>query len=256
MTREGVIYDFGMNNGDSTAYYLTKGVPVVGVDANQKLCDFVGKRFEREVQSGQLTIVPVALSEQETDELLTFYIHKTNHGLSTLLKPADPSQFDVVQVPCRTPSSIIKEHGDPLYVKIDIEHYDQHVLREIFSAGIFPPEISAESLSVEVFALLVAYQYKSFNIVDGGFVAGPFGEDIKTPWEDAETLFYRLAAEGLGWKDIHASMIYPPNPTITDAEVIRQQGYWSAKKMYRRVRDGLRSRIFKSGEVEHTHHPV
>lgn len=38
---ESVIYDFGMNNGDDTEYYLLKGANVVGVDANLALCDEV-----------------------------------------------------------------------------------------------------------------------------------------------------------------------------------------------------------------------
>ena len=35
--------------------------------------------------------------------------------------------------------------------------------------------------------------------------AGPFGDDIRTPWEDADAFFYTLAKAELGWKDIHAT---------------------------------------------------
>jgi hypothetical protein len=119
-------------------------------------------------------------------------------------------------------------------VKVDVEHFDQVVLKDLFSAGIYPPEISAEAHSIEVFAHLVASGYNSFSLVDGKTVvskyadspirtlngprrfsfkyhsAGPFGEDIQGRWEDRETFFHTLADAGLGWKDIHASRLISP----------------------------------------------
>jgi len=225
-----VIYDFGMNNGDDVEYYLLKGERVVAVEANSSLCEFASKRFPAEIQSGRLIILNVALADRESAEPLTFYIHKTNHVLSQLPEP-DASirdEFEPVLVPCRTPSSIVREFGPPQYIKIDIEHYDLAVLRELFAAGIFPPQISAESHSIGVFACLVENGYCKFSLVDGYSVpkvygdvviptrrgvrrfsfrehsAGPFGEDIRAPWEDADIFFSTLAKAGLGWKDIHA----------------------------------------------------
>jgi len=230
-----VIYDFGMNNGDDVAYYLKKDVRIVGVEANKALCDQVCRRFPEEIAAGRLTVLNVALSDRESAEPLTFYIHKTNHVLSQLPRPEDPSQFDAVDVPCRTPASIVSEFGEPLYIKIDVEHFDGPVLRNLFQAGIFPPEISAEAHSVEVFALMVANGYNSFSLVDGATVstkygsttietlkgpqaysfpyhsAGPFGADIRERWDDADTFLHTLSFSRLGWKDIHASTVIPPS---------------------------------------------
>ena len=216
-----VIYDFGMNNGDDVAYYLKKDVRIVGVEANKALCDQVCRRFPEEIAAGRLTVLNVALSDRESAEPLTFYIHKTNHVLSQLPRPEDPSQFDAVDVPCRTPASIVSEFGEPLYIKIDVEHFDGPVLRNLFQAGIFPPEISAEAHSVEVFALMVANGYNSFSLVDGATVtkkygfpdhsAGPFGEDIRERWDDADSFLHTLSSARLGWKDIHASKVIPPS---------------------------------------------
>ena len=229
----GVIYDFGMNNGDDVEYYLLKCDHVVGVEANASLCDLVRKRFAREIEAGRLTILNVALSERSSVSPLTFYIHKTNHVLSQLPEPAADirDEYEAVLVPCRTPSSIVREFGPPLYVKVDIEHYDHKVLRELFAARIFPPDISAESHSIGIFACLVENGYTYFSLVDGQSVqdvygdatistiagdrsfsfpehsAGPFGDDIRAPWEDADAFFQTLAAAGLGWKDIHASRV-------------------------------------------------
>ena len=144
-----VIYDFGMNNGDDVAYYLLKADRVVGVDANPELCREVRTRFAGEIASGRVTVLNVALAERETAAPITFYVHKTSHVLSRLPEPpADLiDQFTPIQVPCRTPASIVREFGDPLYVKIDVEGFDSQVLQNLFAAGVFPPEISAESHS-------------------------------------------------------------------------------------------------------------
>lgn len=175
-------------------------------------------------------------SDKLSDEPLTFYIHRTNDVLSQLPKPepADLERFEAVSVPQRTPSSIVREFGEPHYIKIDVEHFDAAVLAELFSNQILPDHISAESHSVLVFALLVANGYESFNLVEGQTVslmyrdatvqtpegpgrfrfrhhsAGPFGEDIATPWYGRESFFYALASARLGWKDIHASKVIPP----------------------------------------------
>lgn len=242
--RPRVIYDFGMNNGDDVEYYLMTCERVVGVEANANLCEQASERFAAEIASGRLTILNVALAEAESAEPLTFYLHKTNHVLSQLPEPeADVrDDFEPVLVECRTPSSIVREFGPPLYIKVDIEHYDHNVLRELFAAGIFPPDISAESHSISVFACLVENGYDCFALVDGKSVAevyenatvnsldgparysfpehsaGPFGDDIKARWQDADTFFQTLALAELGWKDIHASRTSrPPHPEAAAA---------------------------------------
>ncbi len=246
-----IIYDFGMNNGDDVEYYLTKAEQVVGVEANSALCNQVRKRFEAEVRSGRLTVLNVALSE--SDKPLTFYINRTNHVLSQLPRPDDDviHHFDPITVPCRTPVSIVREFGDPLYIKIDVEHYDAAVLRNLFAAGVFPPEISAEAHTIEVFALMVANGYTSFALVDGPSVtekygfrphsAGPFGPDIHGPWYDPEAFFYLLASEGLGWKDIHAAK--GPGEQLRRKDLVLRQ----ARGLARNVCEAVRARIRAAG---------
>jgi len=262
----GVIYDFGMNNGDDVEYYLMKGARVVGVEANRSLCELVERRFADAIERGKLIVLNVALSDQESSELIPFYVHRTNHVLSQLQRPSEATldQFDEVKVECRTPTSIVREFGDPAYIKIDIEGADLAVLEDLSAAGILPPEISAESHSVAIFARLVANGYRSFNLVDGPSVgkmygratietpdgrkpyrfkahsAGPFGDDIRTPWEDPDTFFYTLAAAGLGWKDIHASRVIAPVPSASGAKIVARQ----AKGLARKIAGGMARRLF------------
>ena len=193
-------------------------------------------------------------------ETTPFYIHKTNTVLSRLTKPSHGvSEYEEVVLPCVTASSIIKRYGQPYYVKIDIEQYDENVLRDLFLNGIFPPYISAESHDITVFATLVALGgYGSFKLVDGRSVAsvyrnrslscdgghvsysfpehsaGPFGEDIDGPWISANAFSRLLTFEGLGWKDVHATNQVPADPTVNPSA-------WDYCR--RRAREVLWSRV-------------
>jgi FkbM family methyltransferase len=245
-----VIYDFGMNNGDNLEYYLLKAPKVVGVEANVQLCDEVRVRFAEPIAAGRLSILNVALVNDEALDEVTFYLSTGHHVISRLEEPEPAIRhgFRPVRVAARTPASVIHEFGTPDYVKIDVEGSDVQVLKNMFDAGIKPPEVSAEAHSVEVFACLVANNYTSFCLVDGLSVpnrygqasivtpqgsrpfsfkshsAGPFGEDIRESWEDADAFLYTLASAFLGWKDIHASRVIPPVQTSRGIQqILRRQ---------------------------------
>jgi FkbM family methyltransferase len=234
-----VIYDFGANNGDDIPYYLKKSGLVVAVEANPALAASIRGRFQHEIAQGDLVVINCVLVKDASPNPVPFYIHRTQHVLSQFPPPAESEldNFDQIFVECRKASDIIRAYGKAHYVKVDIEQYDQFVLEEIFSEGIRPEFISAESHTIEVFALLVAKGgYRSFKLLDGKSVAleysdhmiktcngtqryafpyhsaGPFGVDIPGPWLTANNLFYLLAYEKLGWKDIHATNCTEPDP--------------------------------------------
>ena len=148
--------------------------------------------------------------------------------MKILLKKKLPSK-DIIK--------IIEKYGNPHYIKIDIEHSDHSILKEILNNKIIPDYISCESHSIEIFATLLSSQnYKSFKLVDGATVskkylnydittnsgsqkysfphhsAGPFGNDISGPWMTANNFFQLLGLVGLGWKDIHVSRVDEPDP--------------------------------------------
>lgn len=233
-----IIYDFGANNGDDLPYYLKRSDLVIAVEADPKLCDLIRARFEKELDQGRLIVVNCVLTVNEDGTDVPFFIHHTDHVLSQFPRPAgkDLVNFKEVALPARNVVRLIHQHGAPYYIKIDIEHYDQVILRALFENGIHPPFISSESHSIEVFALLLVLGgYRTFNLVDGRSIplrysnhvintnhgpeeysfprhsAGPFGDDIKGPWLPAESFFTLLALEGLGWKDIHASTLMAPD---------------------------------------------
>src|ERR1044071_1951480 len=87
MSDAAVIYDFGMNNGDDVEYYLLKADRVVAVEANSALCDEAARRFASAIAEGRLTILNVALSDQETSEPVTFSLPRQPHVLSQRAPP-------------------------------------------------------------------------------------------------------------------------------------------------------------------------
>ena len=242
-----VIYDVGSNNGDDIPYYLMKADVVVAIEANPALCEVILHRFASEIQTGRLILENCVVTADQQDDEVDFYIHKSNHVLSQLPPPPKSivNQFTKVRLPSKSILDIVKIYGNPYYIKIDIEHYDAPLLRALFSNGIRPPFISAESHSIEVFSILVSEGlYNSFKLVDGSSVArvysncwirneitnkcvqysfpfhsaGPFGNDIDGEWMTGDIFFRLLAFKGLGWKDIHATNQEHPNvPTSRSA---------------------------------------
>jgi FkbM family methyltransferase len=233
-----VIYDFGANTGDDLSYYLLKSDLVVAVEANPNLCNIIRARFAAQILAGKLIVENCVVSGGITAESVPFYVHHTNHVLSQFERPANATDFDLIFVKAVAASEIVRAHGSPLYIKIDVEGYDDHILRELFEKGIRPPYLSAESHDIEVFALLVSSGgYAAFKLVDGCSVsevykdhritaldgstrsvsfpyhsAGPFGPDLNGDWMTPNNFFKLLAFEGLGWKDIHVSNVDKPNP--------------------------------------------
>jgi FkbM family methyltransferase len=238
-TSRKIIYDFGANNGDDIPYYLKKADLVVAVEANPALCGQIEARFSDAIQEGRLRVENCVVAGEGSSSEVYFYLHKRHHVLGQFPEPDATviGDFEKVLLPSKSVMQIVSEHGAPYYIKIDIEHYEQVILKELFRNAVKPPLLSAEAQSIQVFALLAGMgEYTAFKLVDGETVgkkyrnhairvgdrlepysfpahsAGPFGEDIAGEWMNADDLFEALAKEGLGWKDIHATNLVQPDP--------------------------------------------
>jgi FkbM family methyltransferase len=236
-----IIYDFGSNNGDDLEYYLKYANLVVAVEADPHLARAIRERYADQILVGRLAVENCVVSEETPlSSEVPFYLRKPDRSNSHLLNQfPEPSkdvidQYERVLLPARSSVEIIRQYGEPYYVKIDIEHYDHVVLNAMLRADIRPPYISAESHSIDVFCIIVAMGYSSFKLVDGSSVnslygdcivraphgdeafsfgdhsAGPFGNDIRGKWIGKRRFAAYVADVGLGWKDIHASLIDPP----------------------------------------------
>jgi FkbM family methyltransferase len=237
-----VIYDFGANNGINLPYYLKKAELVVAVEANPVLANEIKIRFADSIQNKNLVVEAVVLTEKKTKSKVPFFIHKSNHVLSQFPLPTqnEITSFEKIDLPAKTPADIIKKYGTPLFVKIDVEHYDGAILKSLFNAGIRPNYISAEIHDAEPLAVLIALgEYKAFKLVNSyaiekdfanhpihinqrtetfSFIrhsAGPFGEDLPDKWMTGEQIVEKIGSLGFGWRDLHATTEFEPSWTET-----------------------------------------
>jgi len=227
--RRPLVYDVGMNNGDDAAYYLRKGFDVVGIDAHAGLCAQCTTRFAQEIAEGRMRVVNVGIGEREGT--LDFYPNDAEDPISTFHPSywTDRSWGKPVPVPVRTLSSLIREYGEPHFVKIDVEFFDHVALIDLLRAGIVPEHISAEAQLIDVYCALVAMGYDRFKLVIGKTIpqtfrnqdlraldgsafrhefspisSGPFGDDLPGAWLDKDQVLRQLLEVGLGWVDLHA----------------------------------------------------
>jgi FkbM family methyltransferase len=231
-----IAYDIGMNNGDDSAYYLTKGYKVVAVEANSALCLRASIRFSQEIRNGQMTILNVAIGEKR--DRRSFFLNTRNSVLSTFVPgagglvgtaPTSPAEWTETGVEVMSLSDIIRSYGLAEYVKIDIEGHDVVALKDLLQSDIKPPYLSAEAHTVDTYCLMVAMGYEQFKIVPGGSVAtefanhkirclggrelaysfpyhssGPFGDDLPGVWMNKTDALRAWFDRGGGSIDLHA----------------------------------------------------
>ncbi len=63
-TETRTVFDVGMNNGDDSAHYLSKGCRVIAVEANPILAQRGRVRFQAEIASGQMVIEALGISHR------------------------------------------------------------------------------------------------------------------------------------------------------------------------------------------------
>lgn len=133
------IYDLGANNGDDIPYYLLRSDKVVVVEANPTLCDRIRTRFSSEIADGHLVVENLVVTDKDDLETVSFWIHEGDDALSRSPTPKVPKNFCELQLPSRSIVDLIRQHREPFYVKIDLEHFDNLLLPALFREEIRPP---------------------------------------------------------------------------------------------------------------------
>ena len=238
--KENYILDIGANNGDDTAFYLAKGFKVVAVEANPTLCVDIAERFAAELQSKQLTLLNVGLTDERGT--MTFYIN-TAHSEWSSFDPAIASRGHPVRevvVKTITTEDIFAAYGVPYFAKIDIEGYDHIPVLAIAGHSVRPKYVSFENGEANLFEALAKAGYDRFQIVNQAFVpyarcpepalegltvkttfnigaSGPFGRDLPDEWLSADSMRAHLAEHLRNiaerpdsvsgyWYDLHAGL--------------------------------------------------
>lgn len=173
-----LIYDVGMHDGDDSLFYLLKGFDVVAVEADPQLCKAARDRLRPFVENGQLTIVNRAVVPKAGPA--TFHRSSTP-GWGTVVE--DWHRYNVahgvaaesVVVDGTTLADLISIHGQPFYLKVDIEGMDRMALESLAATTLRPRYVSIEtsfdrsptmtSIKSE-FDTLVELGYDRFKIVD------------------------------------------------------------------------------------------
>ena len=134
--------------------------------------------------------------------------------------------------------SLFRSYGYPYYLKIDLERYDNDILKAILLRNITPPYLSVEINNYSTFKILFTIgKYNAFKLVNGKKIlnyyrntlvknilgkeikfnfttnsAGPFGNDIHGKWMNYQNLSKVISCGDIGWNDIHCSKVEKAQP--------------------------------------------
>jgi FkbM family methyltransferase len=219
-----LVYDVGMHNGKDTAAFLAERFRVVAIEANPAYAAAARAQFAEAISTRRLHLVEAAIAEH--DGTTEFFLCRTPDTAWSTLEPdvarnrtaEEHAVYETVQVVCRPFETILREHGVPYYLKIDIEGSDVLCLRALHAFGSRPRYVSLEIMrerAYEDLCELVALGYSEFKLLNQALnedpeTAGAFGEDTPGRWLSLAELLplYRPALERTGrggvWFDVHA----------------------------------------------------
>lgn len=202
-----LIYDVGMHVGKDTGFYLRKGFRVVAIEANPDTAARVTNTFKTEIAEGRLTIINKAVAE--TAGTMDLYTYGDLSETNTLFPDAEEQIMKFgrptgkVTVQTSPITDIMREHGVPYYLKIDIEGADLICLKSIAASPFRPRYISVESnpesedMSFELLSTLWNIGYKGFKISNQARVARKM---MKTPnpAREGKTIDFRFGRQMSG----------------------------------------------------------
>jgi FkbM family methyltransferase len=140
--------DVGMHDGTDTAFYLAKGFDVVAVEANPELVAAAHQRFSSEISEGRLTIVGAAIAAENGTARLAIADDMT---IWSTLDPefvdrnSGNTRYRYLEVPTVQFAELLREHGVPYYLKVDIEGSDMLALGALHALSERPQYVSLES---------------------------------------------------------------------------------------------------------------
>lgn len=245
------IFDLGMNKGQSSAFYLRDpNALVLAVEANPVLVKKGGKRFGQAKDAGKFKLVHAGIAEKK-GQTLTFWVNKASDKFSSFLedvgcrypggqypKPGDHSYCSRITVKTNTCADLVRAHGTPRYLKVDVEGMDRTCLQSLsdLPREKRPRYVSKENVEEADFGVLLSLGYTKFKAVNQAVLesrfqndpnmrgtSGPWGENavdmfVGNNWQTIEELKARMPlpksamVDGHRWNawyDLHAAMDEP-----------------------------------------------
>ncbi len=170
-----LIFDVGAHKGEDTDFYLKKGFRVVAVEANAVLAQELRNKYAEAIRNGQLTVVESAVAEKDGE--IEFFVNErsvfgTIHQSWAERNEKMGSPSTKVKVQAVSFGTLLKKHGVPYYLKIDIEGADMLCVYALEHAASRPQYLSIESNKtswrelVAEFDILEKLGYTRFKVVD------------------------------------------------------------------------------------------
>jgi len=220
--KDSLIIDVGMHTGRDTEFYLLKGFDVVAVEANPALAERARERFADAMKEKRLVLHEVAIADHEGEVEFFINLQHDDWGTTSAEFARRNERFGTentqVRVGCTRFENILRQHGIPYYLKIDIEGADLLCLTALREFEERPKYVSIEAgltsfeETFDELATLRGLGYRSFKIVnqrlnkrvrcpkpprEGRYVdhrfdatsSGPFGEEAPGRWMSLEETF-------------------------------------------------------------------
>ncbi len=170
-----LIYDVGLHKGEDSEFYLKKGFRVVAIEALSELCEIARLRLQKYVETGQLIILNVAISNE--NGAIKFFANRQNSvwGTSNEMWAKRNERMGTssreITVEGTRFSEVLAKYGMPYYLKIDIEGSDLLCVSCLKDFQSRPKYLSLESAKTSwrslrtEFALLEGLGYSRFKVV-------------------------------------------------------------------------------------------
>jgi FkbM family methyltransferase len=251
-----LIYDVGMHTGQDTDYYLKKGFRVIAVEANPALCADAAINFSREIETGQLILVPKAIAAGSGT--ISFFINKDRSvwGTASAEYAANFAALgagsEEIAVEAVTMAELLDTYGMPYYMKVDIEGLDHLCIEALVGRPQVPDYVSIESHQHNLLETLgqletlKAAGYKHFDIVlqndthkqvcprpalEGHDInhtfpvgaTGLFGRELPGPWLtfDEAVRSYRRIYRNIAVTGPHTGIFRNVNNRLAKAALVR-----------------------------------
>ena len=137
------IYDLGANHGEDTARYLHYADKVISVEANPIIAEGLSHKFAAEIAAGRVELLNIGI--WNTRGKLPFYRHNNDHWSSF-----DPNYgmreggYEIIDIETVTFPDLVRAHGQPDFLKIDIEGGEWEILADTRFGELSVPVISME----------------------------------------------------------------------------------------------------------------